>query len=366
MNSIFSFHSSSLNSSKALAKISIVLGLITVGAITTQAQLAPRGTGHKRTVRPPQRPTPPRGGGPGTPFHGNPPRTGYPYGGGGYGGGQSNPPRTGSPYGGGFGGGRSNPPVTRYSPPRVYIPVRTVPTYTVTSLGRVYTNGVTIRIGSVPYYTTLRPYFASGYSFYPYYVPSYGGGAAAVSPYGYFYGSAAPFINPDSVVADAPAAEYVDVPTYDGNLCSGYQDSDSENWLTHDDLADTEPGLLLAIEELTEAITQSKIDMLVSLIDPNVQVAVYLKGKYRYSLAGGDYVDLSRDAISNTKTIGFDITSLRKRADGVFCASGTQTYKSKAGKVRVVYVSYVFEQSGNKWILTQVGSAPDVIQKWEL
>jgi hypothetical protein len=130
-------------------------------------------------------------------------------------------------------------------------------------------------------------------------------------------------------------------------------------------LGEREPGLLNAIDELHEAFRGGNIDSLVALTDPNIEIAVFLQGKYAYSMPSSDFLDLARDAIASTKTIQFDLTVLHKRAEGVFVVSGKHVYQDSTRHSRSVYVSYVLEDVGGQWTLTQVGTAPDRIQEWK-
>jgi len=60
--------------------------------------------------------------------------------------------------------------------------------------------------------------------------------------------------------------------------------------------------LLNAIDELTEAFQGGNIDGLVTLVDPNSMIGVFVNGHYQYSLPANDYIDLSRDAIQSMHT----------------------------------------------------------------
>jgi hypothetical protein len=127
---------------------------------------------------------------------------------------------------------------------------------------------------------------------------------------------------------------------------------------------DREPGLANAVDELREAMGHGNIDALVALTDPNIKIAVFLRGRYDYSLDSSDFVDLTRDALRNAETIAFDITRIHRRSMGVYVVSGEHTYKNPDGNIRKVYVSYVLEGIRGVWTLTQVGTAPDRIQEW--
>ena len=183
-----------------------------------------------------------------------------------------------------------------------------------------------------------------------------------ISPFGFYFGIGAPFISREHCYVLPSAVTYVDIPIYDGDVCRGVGPIYGENDIGREDLIDREPGLANAIEELRECFMGGNIDALVSLTDPNVRVAVFLRGTYSYSLDAGDFVDRTRDALQSTQTISFDITRVHRRASGVFVVSGAHVYRDRGGNARKVYVSYVLQDMNGVWTLTEVGTAPDRIQ----
>ena len=189
-----------------------------------------------------------------------------------------------------------------------------------------------------------RPYFPRGNYHYPYYSPSYASVSVFISPFGFYYGVCAPFILRAHCHHLPPVEVYVDIPLYIGGNCRGYAAiSRDDNYLKRDYLSEREPGLASAVDELREAFGRGNIDSLVALTDPNIKIAVFLKGKYEYSLHASDFVDLTRDALQSTETIAFDLTRIHERAAGVYVVSGEHTYVEHDGSSRKVYVSYVLE-----------------------
>ncbi len=91
-------------------------------------------------------------------------------------------------------------------------------------------------------------------------------------------------------------------------------------------------------------------------------MAIFLQGRYQYSMAGNNYVDLTRDAIGAMQTTSFTLQYLHQRAPGVFSACGQHQYTDSSGATRIVYVSFVLQDISGQWTLTQVGTAPDIIQ----
>jgi hypothetical protein len=227
---------------------------------------------------------------------------------------------------------------------------------------RIYDNGLELRRGTRVTASWERRYFPHGYAHFPYYRSSFIAGDAFISPFGFFFGVCDPFIAASCCNYYPPSVMYIDVPLYNGSTCIGYSPDPTGNWLDSPDLNLEEPGLSSALDELSETFQGGNVDALASLISPNVSIAVYLQGKYKYSLAANNYVDLTRDAIQNTHMDSFDLTDLRERSPNVFCAAGKQVYTDRNGGTRSVYVSFVLQDYGGQWTLTQVGTAPDRIQ----
>jgi hypothetical protein len=211
-----------------------------------------------------------------------------------------------------------------------------------------------------------RRYFPHGRFHYPYYFPTYNPATVVISPFGFYFGVCAPFISRSHCFINPPAAVYIDIPIFAGDTCQGYAPiSPEDNYLDLDSLRDREPGLANAVDELREAFGHGNIDALVALTDPKTRIAIFERGKYQYSLDPNDFVDMSRDAIQSTQTIAFDLTMIHERAAGVYVVSGEHVYRDPNGRSRKVYVSYVLEDLGGVWTLTQVGTAPDRNQSWQ-
>lgn len=237
--------------------------------------------------------------------------------------------------------------------------------FTRTQEGRRYDNGMLLRKGHPVDQAWQRPWFPRGRFHYPYYSPSYISGSVVISPFGFYFGVCAPFITRAHCYRFPPVVVYVDIPLYIGDSCRGYAPIRREdNYLNRDDLLEREPGLANAIDDLRETFRGGNIDALVTLTDPKIRIAVFLRGRYEYSLDANDYVDLTRDALQSTETIAFDLTRIHERAAGVYVVSGEHVYRDHDGRSRKVYVSYVLEDIGGVWTLTQVGTAPDRIQEW--
>lgn len=124
------------------------------------------------------------------------------------------------------------------------------------------------------------------------------------------------------------------------------------------------------------------------LRDSDTKIAVSLKGKYRYSIASGDFEQISKDAFDRLQTVSFKFTELRKAKNGDVTAYGTHTYKASgadsasnsqgddsvvpfdtdnpeqssgsdgAAADKKVYVSYTLRKHDDVWYIIGVDSSP--------
>jgi hypothetical protein len=243
--------------------------------------------------------------------------------------------------------------------------VRTQRTFTRTTQGRRYDNGTALRPATQVRERWQQNYFPKGHTYYPYYAARYNPTLDFISPFGFYYGVGAPYILRDQGFNHRPQFSYIEVSLYSGNAFQGYADPRQKNYFNQSNLGQQEPGLENAIDELREGFRRGNIDSLVTLTDPQGEVAIFLKGKYEYSMSSNDFLDLTRDALASTRTIQFDLTQLHKRGEGVYVVSGKHVYRDQDDRSRTVYVSYVLESLENQWTLTQMGTAPDRIQEWK-
>lgn len=229
---------------------------------------------------------------------------------------------------------------------------------------RHYDNGLVLRAGIHVTAGWEHRYFPGGYSHFPFYASAFVAGSAFISPFGFYFGVCAPYISASCCLSYPPPVMYIDVPIYSGSNCVGYEPDPSSNVLDSPDLNTTEPGLVNATDELSEAFQSGNVDALATLVSPSVSIAIYERGHYKYSLSADNYIDLARDAVQNTHTDSFDITDVRQRSQNVFSVSGKQTYTDRNGATRAVYFSYVLQDYNGQWTLCQVGTAPDKVQSF--
>lgn len=237
-------------------------------------------------------------------------------------------------------------------------------TFTKTTQGRQYDNGLVLRKGIRVTETWQRHYFPHGYIHFPYYRPTFIAGQCFISPFGFYFGVCAPFIDISACSVFPPATVFVDVPVYNGNDCIGYPGLADANMINDPNLDQERPGLNNALDELYETFQGGDIDGIVSLINPNMRIAIFERGQYQYSMSANDFTDMTRDAIQSTKTVEYSLDYLHQRSADVFCVSGHNVYTDPNGRQRTVYVSYVLQDISGLWTLTQVETSPDIVQNF--
>ncbi len=125
----------------------------------------------------------------------------------------------------------------------------------------------------------------------------------------------------------------------------------------------------------------------------DVKLSVFFKGKYSYSIATGDYVQITRDAFDKLSTVSFKFDRLRKAKNGDVTAFGTHVYRSLSGTdtaggdgtvpfstdgggvssdnttnaapgvEKTINVAYTLRHQGGQWVVVAIDSTPAAAAK---
>lgn len=239
-----------------------------------------------------------------------------------------------------------------------------------------YGNGVYGRAHYHHYSGFYGSIFAGGMAYYPCYSLDYLPGATCLSPYAYYLGAFPAYISAGNVDYAPPDEAYVPTPLYTPEgAYQGYQPENPDNngltqapssqggyRISEETQANTEKPddeVKAAVDDIMNAWKDRDIQSLVKHVRKDSQIAVYLRGKYQYSLDSGDYVDMTRDAFSATKTVRFVLDNIQRKQDGVYVVTGHHVYKDNSGAEHTVHISYVLERADDGYYITQVGTDPD-------
>ena len=231
-------------------------------------------------------------------------------------------------------------------------------------------------------------FFVGGLAFYPFYSPFFSAGFTVLSPYAFYDGVFPPYINYGAVYVAPPSYVYVPYPVYQDGNYNGYRSDDVDGYYLNQNQQNQnqnsqnggqyrvgenrqptpkveikDAALDSTLNDIKDAWKTGKIDPLAKHVRRDAKVAVYLRGKYQYSLDAGDYLDMTHDALAATKTVRFELDNAQRKQKGVYTLTGRHIYQDKDGKEHTVYISYVLEQVDNDYVITQVGSAPDKVEE---
>ena len=95
--------------------------------------------------------------------------------------------------------------------------------------------------------------------------------------------------------------------------------------------------------------------------DTDTRVSVFLNKKYSYSIASGDFVQITRDALDRLHTISFDFTRLRKAKTGDVTAYGTHVYRTGDAQTGTDSSTVPFDQNGADTGGTDTSNADPVV-----
>lgn len=231
--------------------------------------------------------------------------------------------------------------------------------------GGRFGNGVSLRpamIVSNPYFV---PWFQDRYVFYPHY---YAGPIVnvniAYNPWYVYTGCVPTYIYSQHVIVQRPRVIYVDTPVY----VNGYYrpvtviDNGGDYYLSprangrwwRDDY-----NLSKAIYNIQDAFLTEDIALLTSATLPDIDVSIFTRGRYEYSLRPADYLDMTRDFMRTTRTTDFEILNVQNKNAGVVNVRIRHVYRNPQGDINSTYLTIVMERLRGDWTITQVDTAPE-------
>ncbi len=148
-----------------------------------------------------------------------------------------------------------------------------------------------------------------------------------------------------------------------------------------------------AFADIARAWTDGDIQPLRKHVrDSDTRISVSLNKKYSYSIASGDFVQITRDALDRLNTVSFQFTQLRKAKNGDVTAFGKHVYRLATaagngadpqagdtvpfdqaapddvtnapapGDQKTVYVSYTLHHGSDRWYIIAIDpSATDLV-----
>ena len=158
------------------------------------------------------------------------------------------------------------------------------------------------------------------------------------------------------------------VPIFRDKILTGWKNLGVKNYDADRNLSENayklgedEPGaaLSLAVRRITESWRTGDIEPLSKHLLRRTRLAIILNGNYQYSMDAGDFLSLTRTALSSASDLQFIPDHLVRKSDRTFVLTGRHLFKDKSGEDRTVYFSYVLQLSGDIYLISQLSTAPD-------
>ncbi len=231
--------------------------------------------------------------------------------------------------------------------------------------GGRFGNGIVLRPATIVQDPFFVPWFQDHCVFYPHY---YAGPIVSVNiaynPWYVYAGCVPTYIYRQHVIIQRPRVVYIDTPVYvDGfyrpvtvidNGGDYYLSPRANGRWWRDDY-----NLSKAIYNIQDAFLTEDIGLLASATLPDIEVSVFTRGRYEYSLRPADYLDMTRDFMRTTRTTDFEILSVQNRNAGVVNVRIRHVYRNPQGDINVTYLTVVMERLRGDWTITQVDTAPE-------
>ncbi len=231
--------------------------------------------------------------------------------------------------------------------------------------GGRFGNGIVLRPATIVQDPFFVPWFQDHCVFYPHY---YAGPIVSVNiaynPWYVYAGCVPTYIYRQHVIIQRPRVVYIDTPVYVVGLYRPVTviDNGGDYYLSprangrwwRDDY-----NLSKAIYNIQDAFLTEDIGLLASATLPDIEVSVFTRGRYEYSLRPADYLDMTRDFMRTTRTTDFEILNVQNRNAGVVNVRIRHVYRNPQGDINVTYLTVVMERLRGDWTITQVDTAPE-------
>lgn len=177
-----------------------------------------------------------------------------------------------------------------------------------------------------------------------------------------YWGVCPPYLYRERVIYVTPAVVYLDDDTTVYVRARDVRNSMDDYYLapkTGGTVRDLPEEIREVVFSLRDAFLDANIEPLTKLTDPAVKIAVIRKGKYDYSLAPDDYLDMTRDMLRTAETREFAFLRSSRKSDNVWTLDFLHVYSDTKKEEKRTVVRYAVEKVLGKWVLSQVSVLED-------
>lgn len=123
-------------------------------------------------------------------------------------------------------------------------------------------------------------------------------------------------------------------------------------------MVEKDPSLSQAVANIERAFRTGDIKTLEPHVVRNENLILASKGQTRKPLSGDTYLELTRDALKNMKTLKFELASAEPASNGAVLVYGTHVLQAEDGKGLSFSVGFVLKKRGDQWFISEVSADP--------
>jgi hypothetical protein len=127
--------------------------------------------------------------------------------------------------------------------------------------------------------------------------------------------------------------------------------------------AQKDTSLAVAVHDIEMAFRNGDIRLIQKHLQTDGMLTLMSMGRTRRQLSVADFLEMTKDAFANVKTISYKLDNIEPASGGAFLAYGKHVLKGDNGEEKVFNVSYVLkkipdENGAANWRLTEVSADP--------
>ena len=119
-----------------------------------------------------------------------------------------------------------------------------------------------------------------------------------------------------------------------------------------------DPSLSQAVANIERAFRTGDTRSLEPHVVRNENLTLASKGQTRKPLSGETYLELTRDALKNMKTLRFELPNAEPASNGAVLVFGTHVLQAEDGKGLTFSVGFVLKKRGDQWVISEVSADP--------
>jgi hypothetical protein len=121
---------------------------------------------------------------------------------------------------------------------------------------------------------------------------------------------------------------------------------------------DKDALLAEAVKDIEFAFQSGDVARLEKHIVPTDMLTLQAKGRTRKPLAAAAYLQMTRDALAEMKTVKYELNKVEPASNGAWMVYGTHVLRNEDGKEKKFSVAFVLKKRGELYVITEVSADP--------